>query len=230
MAGAKLPEMGQVCAAEGVDLKAMRELANEPVQVRLHIYNLGQHTWWLNNMLRPFGSGAFHCGVEAFGEEWGYGGLGGFVGGTGVFRCPPTMCEGHAYSETLPVGCTTVRPFEFDGLIAVMKLEWAAEEYDTLRRNCIHFAEELCGKLKVDLPPSWVRQLATAGTSIALASDLVCCRRPPAAAGSGCCGSRRDEEATEVISNRGWPSGEASQRGGTATLDMKRERIIWNAV
>merc|ERR1719229_582486 len=54
-------------------------------------------------MLRPFGTGVFHCGVEVFGKEWSFRGT---EVGTGVFWCLPQNCSAHTYVETVYMGYT----------------------------------------------------------------------------------------------------------------------------
>merc|ERR1719270_1580242 len=71
----------------------------EPVV--LHVYDIEQlrdlgpnEVKALNQILRPFGTGAFHCGVEIFGEEYS------FTSGAGVSICRPTCCEAHSFNDS----------------------------------------------------------------------------------------------------------------------------------
>merc|ERR1712217_563458 len=79
----------------------------EPTPVILHIYDLGTSAKIaaLNKLLRPIGTGAFHCGVEVHTTEWTYGG-GSYEKGTGVYGCMPRTCKGHTYCESVFMGRT----------------------------------------------------------------------------------------------------------------------------
>ncbi|CAE7560924.1 unnamed protein product [Symbiodinium pilosum] len=48
--------------------------------------------------------------------------------------------------------------------------EYQGRDYDTLRRNCCHFCEDLCQRLGVSKLPDWVYRLARIG---AAAADFV---------------------------------------------------------
>jgi hypothetical protein len=134
--------------------------------VVLHIYDLGkgEETQALNRILRVFGSGAFHCGVEVFGKEWSYRGANRV--GTGVFNCQPRHCMSHTYCESVPMGETYLSEGEVTALLSWLESEWAALAYSVLRHNCCHFADILCNHLGVGAIPSWVKSLADAAAAV----------------------------------------------------------------
>ena len=56
---------------------------------------------------------------------------------------------------------------EVAALLARLMDRWPGTEYDLTRRNCCHFAEELCSALGVEPKfPGWVNRLASAGAAV----------------------------------------------------------------
>lgn len=146
--------------------------------VTLHIYELGNSKTivTLNKILRPIGSGAFHCGVEVYGREWSYSDA--ECGeGTGVFYSKPRNCPDHTYFESVKIGKTANPESAVIELVHLMAQDWLVKKYDTLTFNCCHFCSEFCQRLGVgDIPPR-VLNLAGAGAAIASAYDPQCCRQ-----------------------------------------------------
>jgi len=149
-----------------------------PVPVTLHIYDIGTsgggHV--INRLLRPLGTGVFHCGVEVFGCEWSYSDTTSGVG-DGVFCSRPRCCEGHTYCESVSMGRTATTESEVLQLIEMLKKDWPVYAYDVLVHNCCHFSDEFCQRLGVGAIPTWVMNLAGAGAAVAAAGDTTCCRQ-----------------------------------------------------
>jgi len=176
-----------------------------PVPVMLHIYNIGTSGLGqtLNRLLRPMGTGMFHCGVEIYNCEWSYSDTTTGMG-DGVFCSRPRSCEGHSYYESLNMGRTGTSEQEVLRLIQLLKKEWPVETYDTLSHNCCHFSNELCQRLGVGSIPPWVMNLAGAGAAIAATGDTTCCRQVAMQVGDTmCCHGRRPDgtwaESVEVV-------------------------------
>jgi len=176
----------------------------------------------VNTLLRRLGTGAFHCGVEVYGCEWSYSDIALAPGekavGTGIFCCQPRHCEGHSYSESIPMGTTAMSEGEVLTLVSLLKKEWPVQAYSTLHRNCCHFSDELCQRLGVGSIPRWVMNLAGAGAAVAAAGDTVCCRTMAGQATRSmlCCGAQRaalgpgrtggeDSEVVQVDVVEAWP-------------------------
>lgn len=149
-----------------------------PVPVTLHIYDIGTSGvgYGINKLLRPLGTGVFHCGVEVYGCEWSYSDTTTGVG-DGVFCSRPRMCEGHTYCESVPMGRTATSEEEVLQLIEMLKADWPVYAYDVLAHNCCHFSDEFCQRLGVGSIPTWVMNLAGAGAAVAAAGDTTCCRQ-----------------------------------------------------
>jgi len=148
-----------------------------PVQVMLHVYDIGTGGGGraINQLLRPLGTGIFHCGVEVYGQEWSYSDT--TTGdGDGVFCSKPRMCNGHSYSESVSMGRTTTPESEVLQLVGMLKKDWRVSAYDLLAHNCCHFSNEFCQRLGVGSIPAWVVNLAGAGACVAAAGDTTCCR------------------------------------------------------
>lgn len=189
--------MGAGCTRERSD--NVRRAQSVPVPVMLHIYSVGtsRNTQMVNSLLRQLGTGAFHCGVEVFGCEWSYSDIACAHDKdravTGIFCCQPRHCEGHCYSESIPMGTTAMTEGEVLSLVSLLKKDWPAHAYSTLCKNCCHFGDELCQRLGVGSIPRWVMNLAGAGAAVVNAGDTVCCRTMAGQTARSmlCCGAQR---------------------------------------
>lgn len=136
--------------------------------VWLHIYDVPSHPTArrMNGALRRIGTGAFHAGVEVYGQEWSFGSAEEDSSGTGLFVCAPRGCEGHAYRESLPMGHTPVSEEDVRRLLGTLSKQWLAKDYDMLRKNCCHFSDMLCQQLQVGKIPGWIRNLSGIGRTL----------------------------------------------------------------
>jgi len=151
-----------------------------PLSVKLHVYDVGMSSslGLLNKLLRPIGSGAFHCGVEVLGAEWSFTDIVDPIKrlGTGVFVCPPQQCPGHIYSESVPMGKAYTSELELCKMIKHMEREWQCRAYDALTHNCCHFVNEFCVRLGLGAIPAWITHLAAIGAQAEDVTDTTCCR------------------------------------------------------
>jgi len=162
-------EAQRICSRPLDDIPQERvpKLHTSKLHVFLHIYDVTQESsvQWLNALfahkLSPmkFG-GVFHVGVEIDGVEWSYGYS---ERGTGVSCDFPKMDRCHHFRETIKMDVSDVTLSEFDQLIRELKQEYVGNEYHLFKRNCCHFADDLCHRLKVGEIPSWVYRLANVG-------------------------------------------------------------------
>jgi len=142
------------------------EEVSEPTPVILHIYNVGtsSEVRAMNKILRVLGTGAFHCGVEVYSNEWSYRGAG--YGLPGVFSRRPKDCEGHVYSESVKMGMTVLPRRHVHDVIRVLSREWPGHKYDLLKFNCCHFCNAFCQLLGVGRIPTWITNLAGTGAAL----------------------------------------------------------------
>lgn len=138
-------------------------LGGEPVW--LHIYDVaGATVQWVNSLARPVGTGAFHAGVEVFGQEWSFGYAA--EGRTGVYSCRPRCNTQHKYRESVAMGVTVLTAEAVLEIVEALRCEWTGSSYDLLVRNCCHFSDLLCRKLDVAPAPEWLMNLAGAGATL----------------------------------------------------------------
>eukprot|EP00931_Biecheleriopsis_adriatica_P094156 TRINITY_DN67840_c0_g1_i1.p1 TRINITY_DN67840_c0_g1~~TRINITY_DN67840_c0_g1_i1.p1 ORF type:complete len:337 (+),score=79.56 TRINITY_DN67840_c0_g1_i1:70-1080(+) len=134
--------------------------------VWLHIYDATgtEAVQALNRVFRALGTGAFHAGVEVYGQEWSFG----FTedGGSGIFSCDPTECGEHVYREPVAMGRTALSKEVVEKLIEDMAETWLGRDYDLLHNNCCHFSDNFCRRLGVGSVPEWVTNLAGAGATV----------------------------------------------------------------
>mmetsp|Transcript_77345 Transcript_77345/g.230406 ORF Transcript_77345/g.230406 Transcript_77345/m.230406 type:complete len:216 (-) Transcript_77345:56-703(-) len=161
----------------------LRDEDEKVTPVWLHAYDLGTSCTgrFLNGVLRPLGTGAFHCGVEVYDVEWSY-----CEGG--VFMCKPRRCPGHTFNSTVLMGTTLQPRHVVAWIIDACRTVWMADGYNVLNHNCCHFCEDLCHRLGVGTVPSWVMNLASVGNML---ENAMC--------ESECCVQERVEEAPEII-------------------------------
>lgn len=136
--------------------------------VLLHIYDIGPHGGIVNNVLRPLGTGMFHCGVEVYGWEWAFTDSQDIEAPSGIFCSRPRECEGEGftYRETIDMGTTRASESMVRQLVRKLEPHYSTQSYDVLLRNCCHFSDEFCQLLGVGSIPPWVCSLATAGASL----------------------------------------------------------------
>lgn len=142
------------------------------ISVRLNIYDVAKDASikTLNTILAHesapvrFG-GVFHAGVEVNGLEWSFG-FSNSCSKPGVSCIQPRSNKQHSYRETIECGCTQTAPDEIGQIISGLLEEYPGHDYDLLRRNCCHFAEEFCRRLGVDGIPNWLHRLARLGAGV----------------------------------------------------------------
>lgn len=144
-----------------------------PVPVRCHVYHVGKSDGLLsirtaNGLLKIMGSGAYHAAIEIYDMEWSYGAI---DEGTGVFGCEPKGCEMHDYRETVELGTVTLSREHVGHLLDDLEGQWLGEDYDLLRKNCTHFANEFASRLGVGQIPGWTMNLASIGATL---EDTAC--------------------------------------------------------
>lgn len=144
-----------------------------PCTVFLNIFDLMAGLTMANDVLcnSSFNlMGAFHAAVEVYGEEWSF------------YRTPradacgvcrsvrPRQHPVHVYRQSLNLGVTTLEEWEVRYLIRkTLAPEWTGGKYDLLRRNCIHFCDELAIQLGVQSVPDWVKALHETGAGLSSA-------------------------------------------------------------
>jgi len=132
--------------------------------VVVHIYDVADELSKVNYLLRKIGTGAFHAGVEVYGNEWSFGYI---DEGTGVFGCEPGKNEMFRHVQTIVMGTTNLSKLQVDRVLSKLAGEWPGSGYDLLERNCCHFSNTFCKELHVGQLPTWVTSLARIGAAIA---------------------------------------------------------------
>eukprot|EP00403_Amphidinium_massartii_P005626 CAMPEP_0178377900 /NCGR_PEP_ID=MMETSP0689_2-20121128/4153_1 /TAXON_ID=160604 /ORGANISM="Amphidinium massartii, Strain CS-259" /LENGTH=427 /DNA_ID=CAMNT_0019997961 /DNA_START=63 /DNA_END=1342 /DNA_ORIENTATION=- len=119
-------------------------------QVLLNIYDVSQEdgvqqlNMFLAHTLSPLKLGGFfHTGVEVNGLEWFYGRPLGRMA-TGVCCCEPRENRQHHFRQTVQMVPTTMSPEQISEIIADLIEEYSGDDYDLLRRNCCHWADDFC--------------------------------------------------------------------------------------
>merc|ERR1712107_383341 len=140
--------------------------------VNIHIYDVSQEEGVrkinriLANKYLPLKlGGVFHAAVEVHGLEWSFG----FVPSdtkTGVYSSEPKKDPMHHYRQTVTLGRAKVAPEEVAPIISNLVEEYSGKNYDLLRRNCCHFADDFAVRLGAGRIPGWVHRLARLGATV----------------------------------------------------------------
>mmetsp|Transcript_77218 Transcript_77218/g.218551 ORF Transcript_77218/g.218551 Transcript_77218/m.218551 type:complete len:377 (+) Transcript_77218:99-1229(+) len=144
----------------------------EGMAVRLHIYDVSQEesiqklNQVLANKYSPLKlGGVFHAGVEVNGLEWSFG-FSPAETHPGVCCVQPKRHPQHHYRQTATLLRTKLSAEDIAQIISTMVEEYPGYDYDLLRRNCCHFADDFCRRLGVGGIPGWVHRLARLGAGI----------------------------------------------------------------
>ncbi|KAJ1494469.1 PPPDE putative peptidase domain-containing protein [Baffinella frigidus] len=111
------------------------------------------------------GFGICHSGIEVYGREIAFGYSD--DGSTGVFEVP-SRCAGGVmprinFKEGVVMGHIHRSRYEVDHLLARLADDFPGDSYDLVRRNCNHFANELCVALVAKKIPSYINRPANFG-------------------------------------------------------------------
>jgi len=116
-----------------------------------------------------FAGGAYHLAIEAFGEEWAYGGSDECCQ-TGIHQNPtPRRHQVHKFYKQVQVGSTRVSPHEFHATLRrlVDNGEWQGVKYDLLTHNCVSFSQALLAALPERMTlPDWMSRLMNVGATV----------------------------------------------------------------
>ncbi|CAE7877477.1 unnamed protein product [Symbiodinium sp. KB8] len=131
----------------------------EETPVKLNIYDVTTNptVQWINSLFAnqyspvKFG-GIFHVGVQIGSREWAFGYK---PSGTGVFWTPPLFPGQHHFRETIDMPPTTLSRTEIAEVMTSLEIKWSGPSYNVFRRNCCHFADEVCEILGVGNIPEW---------------------------------------------------------------------------
>mmetsp|Transcript_1629 Transcript_1629/g.4997 ORF Transcript_1629/g.4997 Transcript_1629/m.4997 type:complete len:440 (-) Transcript_1629:17-1336(-) len=141
--------------------------------VYVHVYDVSQaeQVQKLNRILAHKHAplklgGVFHAGVEVNGVEWSFA-YQPYETRYGVGCHSPKMHPQHHFRQTVGMGRTQCQSEKITELLACMVEEYPGGDYDLLRRNCCHFADDLCQRLGVGPIPGWIYRLARVGAGVA---------------------------------------------------------------
>mmetsp|Transcript_118981 Transcript_118981/g.331948 ORF Transcript_118981/g.331948 Transcript_118981/m.331948 type:complete len:236 (+) Transcript_118981:2-709(+) len=109
--------------------------------------------------------GVFHAGVEVNGLEWCYG-CSTSETVPGISCSLPREHPQHHYRQTICLRRTKLSQEDIAEVISALIEEYPGDDYDLLRRNCCHFADDFCQRLGVGRIPGWVNRLARQGARL----------------------------------------------------------------
>merc|ERR1719401_1116489 len=125
----------------------------EGLPVLLHIYDVSQEegiqrlNGWLahKDSWVKFG-GVFHAGVEVNGLEYSYG-YSPCETRPGVSGALPKTHPQHHFRQTVVLRRTQLSAEDVADIISRLIDEYPGHDYNLLRRNCCHFADDFCKRL-----------------------------------------------------------------------------------
>ncbi|CAK0852127.1 unnamed protein product [Prorocentrum cordatum] len=83
----------------------------------------------------------------------------------------------HNYRQTIELKRTQLTAEQVAELISQLIEEYPGDDYDMLRRNCCHFADDFSRRLGAGRIPGWVHRLARLGARVDTALQVVANRR-----------------------------------------------------
>lgn len=163
---------GTSTAASSTGRKRREAPKEVGLPVFLHIYDVSQDesVQKLNRILAHRYSplklgGVFHAGVEVNSLEWSYGySMSETV--PGISCVEPRTHPAHHYRQTVRLPRTKLTGEEIMLIMGQLLEEYPGDDYDLLRRNCCHFADDFCQRLGVGPIPGWVHRLARIGARL----------------------------------------------------------------
>jgi len=169
--------------AAAADAVPTRQVPSGEIPVFLHIYDVSQEdgvhklNGWLAAKHSPikFG-GVFHAGVEVNGLEWSYG-MSLCESMPGISCVEPRTHPAHRYRQTVQLRNTKCSAEEIAELLSQVIEDYPGDDYDLLRRNCCHFADDFCRRLGAGRIPGWVHRLARVGAFADFALQAVTGRK-----------------------------------------------------
>lgn len=169
-----LGEEGEDGEAAGQEAAPSAEKApkEEGMPVLVHIYDVSREdnvhklNKWLAHKRNPFKfGGVFHAGVEVNGLEWSFG-MSLMDSVPGVACSVPKEHPDHRYRQTVKLRCTQLSAEEVADVISQLIEDYPGDDYDLLRRNCCHFADDFARRLGAGRLPGWVYRLARVGAMV----------------------------------------------------------------
>jgi len=162
---------------------SQKNVASDETPVFLHIYDVSQEEGvqkvnrWLasKNSMFKFG-GIFHAGVEVNGLEWSYG-MTMNETMSGISCVEPRTHPAHNYRQTVKLRSTKLSGEEIAELLSQLIEEYPGDDYDLLRRNCCHFADDFSRRLGAGRIPGWIHRLARVGARVDSAMQAVTGRK-----------------------------------------------------
>lgn len=148
------------------------ETERQTLSVHLNIYDVSRDDR-IQQINRVFAyetsplkfGGVFHAGVEIEGLEWQYG-CSRLSSTPGVSCGEPRHHPQHHFRQTVRLRRTKFSSEDISSIISDMIEEYPGHDYDVLRRNCCHFADDFCMRLGVGPIPGWVHRLAYLGARV----------------------------------------------------------------
>ena len=107
------------------------------------------------------GLGVYHSGVEINGREYSFGGSP-EMSTTGVFDQEPLSLDQDLYRESIELGEVERISHLYD-VLRDIKEDFPANEYNVIKRNCNHFADEFWKRLLGVGIPGYINRLANIG-------------------------------------------------------------------
>jgi len=145
---------------------------DEGLPVYIHIYDVSHEdtVHKLNKVLahkrNPFKfGGVFHAGIEVNGLEWAFG-MSCSETASGIACSLPKEHSEHRYRQSVRLKNTKCSAEEVADLMTQLIEEYPGDDYDLLRRNCCHFADDFARRLGAGRLPGWVHRLARVGSFV----------------------------------------------------------------
>lgn len=98
----------------------------------------------MNNYIQALGIGIYHCGIEVYGVEYGYGGHP--FPFSGIFEMSPRdseeLGETFRFKETIEIGKTDFNKAEIEQIVVLLGRDFRGIDYHLMNKNCNSFSSK----------------------------------------------------------------------------------------
>lgn len=139
--------------------------------VFVNIYDM----YSMNNYIQALGIGIYHCGIEVYGVEYGYGGHP--FPFSGIFEMTPRdseeLGETFRFKETIEIGKTDFNKAEIEQIVVLLGRDFRGIDYHLMNKNCNSFSSKFSKLICGEDIPSWVNRLAYLTTYVPFIEKMV---------------------------------------------------------
>lgn len=150
-------------------------MANETEKNREGVFVNIYDMYSMNNYTSALGVGIYHCGIEVYGVEYGYGGHP--FPFSGIFEMVPKdseeLGEAFRFKETIELGKTDFNKSEIEQIVVLLGRDFRGIDYHLMNKNCNSFSSRFSKLICGEDIPGWVNRLAYLTTFVPFIEKMI---------------------------------------------------------